>query len=108
MVLPGLVALGLVTVWELAVRWSRSDLFPGPWAVALGIGELARKGPLAKYVIAAGECTEAQYHGGLRVENIRDVQLPGTEADARAAFPELIRDLESRGIPWRPAISNTQ
>jgi NitT/TauT family transport system permease protein len=53
LVLPCLVALGLVAVWELAVRWSRSDLFPGPWAVALGIGELSRKGLLAKYVVAS-------------------------------------------------------
>lgn len=52
-VLPCLVAVGLIVVWHLAVRWSRSDLFPGPGAVAVGIVELARKGLLAKYIVAS-------------------------------------------------------
>ncbi len=32
---------------------ARSDLFPGPWQVALGIVELIRKGLLSKYIVAS-------------------------------------------------------
>ena len=51
--LPCLVALSSVLAWDLAVRAARSDLFPGPWQVALGIAELMRKGLLPKYVVAS-------------------------------------------------------
>jgi NitT/TauT family transport system permease protein len=47
------VAAGLLLAWELAVRASRNDLFPGPWEVARGIAELVRKGLLLKYVVAS-------------------------------------------------------
>ncbi len=39
--------------WEVAVRVSGSDLFPKPGEVARGIGELAEKGLLLKYVVAS-------------------------------------------------------
>ena len=44
LVLPLAVATVLLIGWEAAVRFSRSDLFPGPWEVGLGIVELIRKG----------------------------------------------------------------
>ena len=51
--LPFLVVIVILVLWEIAVRHSRNDLFPGPWQVALGIVELARKGLLFKYVVAS-------------------------------------------------------
>ena len=43
-------AVGVVSLlgWELAVRATRNDLFPGPWQVVLRIVELMRKGLLLK------------------------------------------------------------
>jgi NitT/TauT family transport system permease protein len=51
--LPLLVAAALVAVWDLAVRLSGSDLFPKPFEVLAGIGELAQKGLLFKYLVAS-------------------------------------------------------
>jgi NitT/TauT family transport system permease protein len=52
--LPVLVAVVLIGLWDVAVRYfSGNDLFPSPWQVALGIVELARKGLLLKYIVAS-------------------------------------------------------
>jgi NitT/TauT family transport system permease protein len=51
--LPCLVAAVLLLIWEWAVRVSRSDLFPGPYQVALGLAELVHKGLLLKYIVAS-------------------------------------------------------
>jgi len=53
LVLPCAVASVTLLAWELAVRSSGNDLFPGPWAVCLGITELVRKGLLLKYIVAS-------------------------------------------------------
>jgi NitT/TauT family transport system permease protein len=52
-VLPSIVIAVLALAWHAAVRLSGSDLFPTPVDVAAGIVELARKGLLAKYVVAS-------------------------------------------------------
>lgn len=52
-VLPFLTFGVLIVLWDAAVRWGGSVLIPGPWAVLLGIVELARKGLLLKYVVAS-------------------------------------------------------
>jgi NitT/TauT family transport system permease protein len=51
--LPALVGLCIVATWDVMVRISHSELFPGPWEVVQGIEEIARKGLLVKYVIAS-------------------------------------------------------
>ena len=51
--LPCLVTLIILVGWEVAVRLTRNDLFPGPWEVGLGIVELVRKGLLFKYIVAS-------------------------------------------------------
>src|SRR5437773_858485 len=43
----------LIAAWQIAVSVSPASLIPGPWAVVLGIVELARKGLLVKYVVAS-------------------------------------------------------
>jgi len=51
--LPCLVAGVLLVSWELAVRVSGSDVFPGPLMVVRGIAELIRKGLLLRYIVAS-------------------------------------------------------
>ncbi len=47
-------SIALVTaLWQLTVVWSKAVLIPGPWAVVMGIAELAQKGLLVKYVVAS-------------------------------------------------------
>lgn len=46
------VALAIVA-WDLAVRLSDRSLLPGPWAVVVALGELARTGKLFRYAIAS-------------------------------------------------------
>jgi len=53
LVLPCAVTVVILFVWELAVSYSRNDLFPGPAEVGRGIVELARKGLLLKYIVAS-------------------------------------------------------
>jgi NitT/TauT family transport system permease protein len=50
--LLGPVAL-LVAVWHVAVALSGSLIFPTPWQVAMGLGDLAWRGLLLKHVIAS-------------------------------------------------------
>jgi len=42
-----------VGAWHAAVKASSSDIFPTPWQVCLGLGELARQGLLLKYIVAS-------------------------------------------------------
>lgn len=51
--LPLLVAVAFVTFWQLAVKWSGSDIFPAPGQVLAGIVELVQHGLLLKYVVAS-------------------------------------------------------
>ena len=52
-VLPAAVAITFVILWDGAVRLSGSSLFPKPLDVWWGLMELARKGLLARYVVAS-------------------------------------------------------
>jgi NitT/TauT family transport system permease protein len=51
--LPFTCVTALIVAWDIAVRLTPHSLIPGPWAVVLGIAELAKKGLLAKYVVAS-------------------------------------------------------
>lgn len=52
-VLPLIVATLFILIWQFAVRFSESAIFPKPVAVLTGIIELARRGILLKYVVAS-------------------------------------------------------
>ena len=52
-VLPAFGCCVLLIAWEIAVRRSQSDLFPGPVSVLFGIYELFDRGLLFKYIIAS-------------------------------------------------------
>lgn len=51
--LPVGVGCVFVAAWHLAVQTSGSDIFPTPWQVCLGLGELAQQGLLLKYIVAS-------------------------------------------------------
>ena len=51
--LPFTCVAALIAAWQIAISLNPGSLIPGPWAVALGIVELAQKGLLAKYVVAS-------------------------------------------------------
>ncbi len=51
--LPVIVGCIFVAAWHLAVKASGSDIFPTPWQVCLGLGDLARQGLLLKYIVAS-------------------------------------------------------
>jgi NitT/TauT family transport system permease protein len=46
---PAGTALVLLVIWDVAVRVSKTNVFPSPLAVALGFRELARRGVLLAY-----------------------------------------------------------
>ncbi len=50
---PLAVGIVFLLAWHLAVKGSRSELFPTPWEVARGMVELLQKGLLIKYVVAS-------------------------------------------------------
>jgi NitT/TauT family transport system permease protein len=52
-ILPFSFVALLLGAWQIAAAHAASHLIPGPWAVALGIAELASKGLLVKYVVAS-------------------------------------------------------
>ncbi len=51
--LPLAVAAIFLLAWDSAVRVSASEVFPRPMDVLRGIGELARKGLLGRYIVAS-------------------------------------------------------
>ena len=51
--LPLLVAATFLVVWQVAVTWSGTGIFPTPVQVAAAMGELAQRGVLVKYIIAS-------------------------------------------------------
>ena len=51
--LPVAVLLVVYFLWDGAVLLSNSDIFPRPYQVFLGIGELIQRGVLLKYVVAS-------------------------------------------------------
>jgi NitT/TauT family transport system permease protein len=52
-ILPLAVAGVFLGTWDVAVRLSGTDIFPGPLEVVAGVGELIEEGLLFKYVIAS-------------------------------------------------------
>jgi NitT/TauT family transport system permease protein len=53
LILPAVVTLLFLLVWDGSVRWSGSVIFPKPWEVVGGIWELIEKGLLVKYIVAS-------------------------------------------------------
>ena len=51
--LPLAVAVVFVTIWQAAVKWSGSQIFPTPFDAITGLVELFRHGVLFKYIVAS-------------------------------------------------------
>lgn len=51
--LPTVVGVALLCGWHATIRLTKNELFPVPLDVLQGILELARKGLLAKYIVAS-------------------------------------------------------
>ena len=51
--LPLAVAVLFLTAWHGAVKFSGGDIFPTPLEVLRGLGELAQRGLLLKYIVAS-------------------------------------------------------
>jgi NitT/TauT family transport system permease protein len=52
-ILPLLVAVLFVVIWQLAVKWSGTTVFPTPAQVLAGMVDLVRHGVLLKYIVAS-------------------------------------------------------
>lgn len=50
---PLLVVIGFLTIWYLGVILFKSQIFPTPYQVALGLAELIQQGVLLRYVVAS-------------------------------------------------------
>src|SRR6516225_6999999 len=44
---------GLIALWSIAIALGHSHILPGPWRVALGVVDLARRGLLIKHIVAS-------------------------------------------------------
>src|SRR5437879_13648259 len=51
--LPWAFVVLLILTWQMAISHQPAAILPTPWAVVLGIGELAVRGLLLKYVVAS-------------------------------------------------------
>jgi NitT/TauT family transport system permease protein len=100
--LPAAVAGVLLLAWDLAVRLSGSELFPGPVEVARGIVELLRQGLLVKYVVASLFRVTWGFLLAVLV-GVPAGLLLGWYRLARAAFNPLIQALRPISpIAWIP------
>jgi NitT/TauT family transport system permease protein len=52
-ILPLLVGALFLIFWHVLVKVSKSDIFPTPWQVMLGLTELVQQGLLLKYIVAS-------------------------------------------------------
>jgi NitT/TauT family transport system permease protein len=52
-VCPVVFSAFLVALWQLGASRQASAILPGPWAVAMGLVELVRKGLLFRYIVAS-------------------------------------------------------
>jgi len=100
--LPAATAAALVVLWDAAVRWSGTSIFPSPDAVARGIAELARKGLLLAYVRDSLLRVAAGYGAALAIGAPLGIFLGWRPAAARAANPviQFLRPISP--LAWIP------
>ena len=100
--LPAALAAGLVALWHITVRDSHTDVFPSPLAVVRGLGELVRKGILARYVGDSLLRVAAGYSLALVLGIPVGIALGWYSAAARAINPviQLLRPISP--LAWIP------
>jgi NitT/TauT family transport system permease protein len=99
---PALVIAGGVLLWHFAVRITKTTVFPSPRAVALGFGELARRGVLLPYTFDSLFRVGCGYGLALLVGIPAGLFLGWRAAAARAANPviQLLRPISP--LAWIP------
>jgi NitT/TauT family transport system permease protein len=102
LLLPTVTAAALVAVWHAAVVLSHTDVFPSPAAVVRGLGELARKGVLARYVADSLARVAAGYTLALVLGIPVGIALGWYSAAARAINPviQFLRPISP--LAWIP------
>jgi NitT/TauT family transport system permease protein len=100
--LPLVTAALLVALWDVVVRLSHTDVFPSPFAVARGLGELARKGVLGIYVRDSLVRVSAGYLLALVLGIPLGIALGWYSAAARAINPviQFLRPISA--LAWIP------
>lgn len=99
---PALSAIVLLGIWQLAVTWSRTDVFPGPLAVVAGVRELAEKGLLWSYIADSLMRVGAGYGLALLIGIPLGAFLGWNASAAAAANPviQLLRPISP--LAWIP------
>ena len=92
----------MIAFWHAAVRLSHTDVFPSPLAVLRGVGELARKGVLARYIADSLLRVGAGYSLALVLGIPLGIALGWYSAAARAVNPviQLLRPISP--LAWIP------
>jgi len=100
--LPFAAAALLVLVWHVAVRWTHTDVFPSPAAVARGFVELARKGVLFRYSWDSLRRVAAGYGLALAIGIPAGILLGWRPGLARAVNPviQFLRPISP--LAWIP------
>jgi NitT/TauT family transport system permease protein len=100
--LPTAAGALLIALWQAAVRWTGTDVFPSPAAVARGLGELAGKGLLLRYSRDSLLRVAAGYGAALVVGIPVGVFLGWRPGAARAANPviQFLRPISP--LAWIP------
>jgi NitT/TauT family transport system permease protein len=100
--LPALLIGAGILVWGLAVQLTKTSVFPSPRAVALGFGELARRGVLVKYAADSLFRVAAGYGLALVLGIPCGLLLGWRPAAATAANPviQLLRPISP--LAWIP------
>ena len=100
--LPAAAAALLVLFWHLAVRWTGTNVFPSPAAVARGLAELVRKGVLFQYARDSLLRVAAGYAAALAIGIPAGVILGWRPGAARAVNPviQFLRPISP--LAWIP------
>ncbi len=99
---PALTTAVLLVVWHLAVRWTKTPVFPSPLQVARGFGELARRGVLLRYAADSLFRVGSGYGLALLLGIPTGLLLGWSPTGARAVNPviQLLRPISP--LAWIP------
>jgi NitT/TauT family transport system permease protein len=100
--LPVAAGALLVLVWDMAVKWTHTDVFPSPGAVARGFLELIRKGILLRYSWDSLRRVAAGYGVALLIGIPAGIFLGWRPGAARAVNPvvQFLRPISP--LAWIP------
>ena len=99
---PALTTALLLIVWDVAVRWTKTSVFPAPVQVARGFVELARRGVLLRYAADSLFRVASGYGLALGLGIPTGLLLGWSPTGARAVNPviQLLRPISP--LAWIP------